>query len=152
MEILILGLIVWAIKNIMKSGQAQSGKKSSIPVKQWMSQLDNIEKMFQPSIAPVPVPAPVSVSQPIPVSTMGYDTYEGIDLCHDEGRFVPMEGIDPCHDGFYQPIRVYEEPENEHMEHTAEGFPVLTKDSLVQAVVMSEILNRPIKRAGRRIR
>jgi len=90
---------------------------------------------------------PVSVVLPpkaeriaAPVASM-----EGVDPCHDEGAFISMEGIDPCHDDMrFEPQITYEETSAEP------AFPVFTKNTLLQGVIMAEVLSRPMKRMGRR--
>lgn len=121
--IVIIGIIFWVAKQVAKQKE-----KAQLTVQKRQT------------------PAPVISSPDTQVrhEPEWPSSMEGIDPCHDEETFISMEGIDPCHEEERELALIYEE------EAAAPPFPVFTKESLLQGVIMAEILNRPMKKMGRR--
>lgn len=157
MEGLIFLLILWSIgKALAKQGKkaAPHVKKFSDMMRENMGGSDIFGDIFgspQPASPPKPIiAAPVASIAPVD----GY-AYQSGSLTD----YVSTEGMDPCHDE-YQPVQnrmivmgesiEVPRPNDAPLAHDVSPImPSFTKDSLVQAVIMSEILTRPCDRKRR---
>ena len=136
--VVVIGLIVVVIKKLMEISAANAKAQKPKTAAQWAGHLGStdIGKMFKPA-APV-ISATLKAVDPLQAP-------EGIDPCHDKSAFAPADGHV---DYSFTPV----DYDAEESVPQAGGVPVFTKDSLLQAVIMAEVLERPIQRSGRRAR
>ena len=98
---------------------------------------------------PVPDPAPKAVSAPRPVAGEISYSMEGP---YSQGSRLSIEGVDTCDPGLGHTVSSLSGVERTALEDAprqtpSSGFPLsFTPDTLMQGVIMSEILTRPTRR------
>lgn len=109
--------------------------------------MQKIETAFEPA-QPTPMAPPMQAGGRTPGALDDFVSAEGVDLCHDtlystRPSGLGEEGADACHDYMLPPA--YQRPEEESEERASLSGWSLRVDapSLVQGVVLSEILTRP---------
>ena len=86
-------------------------------------------------------------------SLIGYASPEGSDPCHDTLYSTPPagyeQGTDPCHEYMLSPSA--QQPYAGTLEPTLAPVPRLDAPTIVQGVILSEILARPAQRGRNRV-
>lgn len=125
-------IMVWAFGRM--SRKAKKGQTSQSAAARRRREV--FQRMMSTASQPAPAPAPEP--QPVPsVPVQGSLAYESM-----EGHGSD-EGEDTCDPDLGHERISPVEPDSVYVQEIGGGLPPITPQSLVQGVVMSEILNRP---------